>query len=949
MFTRITTLLSLFCLLTLVGCLNQRQDPATIFKSTTMPKVIEKLANPQVDLKTVEEKILASSETSETSETSGTSVNNHKNTFLDVAVIDNGVDYLHPELISRVHFNFQDGNLISAGKDFLGNDNFAYPSIVDASIFAFGAEKIENGAIVGPLEDPVALLLFLNDEFMKRLEDAIQSSPVLNKSLLRKINVSSFNIFGLKSLYPLLFEGDIATPGTNKDKMREELLKNYSEAKRDGKLVTKDLRNNPEYKLLQAGVFRKILDQPWLMSYDGSPYASVYSVGSSYSRSHDLFDEMQIKFEDADIFLPLLEKTYADFNRDFQFEEKLKTYVQYRHPQTKSSSNIATPLTIDSYSDTYYTLARIIWSEKSKYAFDVLDSTLEEYCTDVSDREYALLNSSEYGIEQKTEIAKSKFDSYFEQVKKIYTFAKSSPDFSIETKESFEREFERITPYKNLLNQFINARGYDLFFCKSKNSLGSYDLLNDFTKDYQRYNKLTQNPYVNSSKNKEQVHGTHVAGIISKQDNNIGIVPVRVLTESQEASELADNNISARFLAEFRNWFTDLTVQRASCDLLKDLIKNLEVNPCSESAGNASAEKLFKLFEPIFKKKFSDSRIDYHFFYQLNDALKYVGEQKIKLANISLGTSFSRGISSPNNDTRKNLDKLFDFLVFEFFKFQTNKTIKQYAPNTLFVVAAGNDGAWLDGRNRSALPCDLSTPFLDKYIGSPTTNNNVLCVGSIGPEQELSSFTNIPLTQIPFVFSFGEAILSTIKTTNCSGNNSDFNAKFALNQNGLLSNFGSNKSFLENYLTKEGIITPNQSAKEKFELLDKFSVYFNTIFEIVKSSQHAITQHSCITSPKNHDRLSGTSMASPAVAGYLAKMVLAKAKAFAIEDMSTLYNHPEFTPAKIIQMLMENAPAYGGSSIVREVRKVTDIGMYDENIKLLKRLPGNRYSIKVLK
>ena len=57
--------------------------------------------------------------------------------LLEVAVIDNGVEYTHPDLIDKVIFDVdpQTKRIIGAGFDAMANDNFASPVVFNSKIF----------------------------------------------------------------------------------------------------------------------------------------------------------------------------------------------------------------------------------------------------------------------------------------------------------------------------------------------------------------------------------------------------------------------------------------------------------------------------------------------------------------------------------------------------------------------------------------------------------------------------------------------------------------------------------------------------------------------------------------------------------------------------------------------------------------------------------------------
>lgn len=77
-------------------------------------------------------------------------------------------------------------------------------------------------------------------------------------------------------------------------------------------------------------------------------------------------------------------------------------------------------------------------------------------------------------------------------------------------------------------------------------------------------------------------------------------------------------------------------------------------------------------------------------------------------------------------------------------------------PQVVFVVAAGNDGKWIDGRSSIGLPC-----FVPR--------KNVICVSALSEDLTPTTFTNIVLSdEVTTIYAWGEKILSTVPTGTCS-------------------------------------------------------------------------------------------------------------------------------------------------------------------------------------
>lgn len=195
--------------------------------------------------------------------------------------------------------------------------------------------------------------------------------------------------------------------------------------------------------------------------------------------------------------------------------------------------------------------------------------------------------------------------------------------------------------------------------------------------------------FINPRRNNEQeategtYHGTHVAGLMTYDREDFGLLVYRVLPHNRKEGDSL-------------GWFHDY---------MSEFEKNLLA------------------------------------------AIDQAASDGAKIVNLSLGYNGKK-------PTDGSTDGEKDFERAKLFSAKLKATIANY-PNMLFVVAAGNDGAWVDGNSRITVPCSVDSP-------------NVLCVSSIDDQGNPSSFTNILLTRADVVFALGENVLSTLPTQMCT-------------------------------------------------------------------------------------------------------------------------------------------------------------------------------------
>ena len=331
---------------------------------------------------------------------------------------------------------------------------------------------------------------------------------------------------------------------------------------------------------------------------------------------------------------------------------------------------------------------------------------------------------------------------------------------------------------------------------------------------------------------------------------------------------------------------------------------------------------------------FESGSLNFIFFEELENAIRHVAGKKIKIANISLGAEQNQEIprfAEINPD--KDMVKFFKFLHFEHVKYRLGKLLTTDASQTLFVVAAGNSSAWVDGKTRSALPVDLSSKFLEAFEDGQTftaPNNhikNILGVGSLNPDYDLSAFTNVLLgLKTPMIFAEGEDILSPIKSTDSSAVQQYIIEKIP----GLEIPVDVSDTRMMDLIKQ--LPQYKELAKED-TFADKVAMDWFYAMGYTRQLQSAAVFHLAAKYNDHRGRMSGTSMATPAAVGYIADQIIKFAQANQIAK-TEIYDNENFTPEKLIQRLNESGTPLFPENSVFPFKKINISGKYDHGDKV---------------
>ncbi len=478
------------------------------------------------------------------------------------------------------------------------------------------------------------------------------------------------------------------------------------------------------------------------------------------------------------------------------------------------------------------------------------------------------------------------------------------------------RKIEKnVQAWSRLYEDYLAARKWD-----PRQMDGNSAIPEKMRSKYRAYLTRTRHPLIDPA-SWDQSHGTHVSGIIAKQNAKLRVTPIRVTTESVKNSPIADQKMLAEFTEGFSNWMRDPLVVRAIEGRFSGLF--------SGKKGDALIAEVMKIFAEEIPKNFEASKLDFRFLGEVEKAIALAGKHELKLVNISLGTTFDRAVIDYRNlDSVKTLTSYFEFMKFEYFKWRVAVTANREARNTLFVVATGNDGAWRDGRSRSALPVDLSSPFLADYEdaakGLLAPNNqikNILGVGSLSQLDELSSFTNILISKAPMVMAHGEAVLSPIRSFSQEAVSTYFKQAIDLDIGSagigsILVDPDRMGEFMKRYFKLSGSV---EELKQAYERISAQVFMDVTAFDAFGP---ALQTDLFLRYPNVRGRYSGTSMAAPTLTGLLANDLqkLAESRGIPAKD---LYRHPDFAPEKLIQMVEARSETVFPNSTVISLKKWT--------------------------
>lgn len=395
---------------------------------------------------------------------------------------------------------------------------------------------------------------------------------------------------------------------------------------------------------------------------------------------------------------------------------------------------------------------------------------------------------------------------------------------------------------------------------------------NELRSKMRRFTYRTHHPYLDLSGNKN-LHGTHVAGIIAKQNKNIRIIPFRMMTGASLYSDERNFEIIEKVALNFSEWVKLPIIQELIRQMLADEYPELKISPDTFDS------------ELLSYLKNKSSLIT--FFNELLITINKVGYEKIKIANISLG-------GSSISDIQQSQRSFLNDLLSEFMRYELGTTIQKNASKTLFIIALGNDSGWIDGVTKSIFPAGITSPRLYKIANElkikHVPNNaikNVLAVSSISTTGKTSSFTNIILDPLlPQIFSTGENIMSPVPRKDTSFSEPILQKELKVNN-------------ILPFLTHHYKIKPNEQ-QQNLGNTNRWEAILLT--QSLVSLSVNLTNMVHAQGPIDRAPLSGTSMAAPTVTGVIADFIISKMAKDNI-PMDHVYFHPSLRPGALINQV----------------------------------------------
>ena len=569
------------------------------------------------------------------------------------------------------------------------------------------------------------------------------------------------------------------------------------------------------------------------------------------------------KIENADLFIKLITDSFEKIESEMGLQSKINTFNKFK----------------SGYSATEDDISEKEFPEELKKAMEFIIYGADAY-DPILTLEKLLRGNTQYKDLSFSEALKKFYEN---QVLLLTDLQKRASPKNKKNLAGGEAQLEIL---KNILDNLVELQKDPVAYQKMRTEL-------------RRFVYRTKHPYIAAESN-ENSHATHVSGVIAKQHPSIRIVPVRVTTQSVALAKEHKDEIQENILSQFKEF------------MHSPYFEPLKSQIASEYGGiKVTDSQIINKLE----KYLTTQSLNGVFISDVIQAVSDVGAEQVKLANVSLGTTFKK-----NYSLDQKIPSMVEDIFSEFARFQIGKTIQEKAPGTLFMIATGNDGGWIDGISKSAFPVGITSLRMIKIAKerslAPSPNNsikNVLAVASINQNGTLTPFTNLLLDpNIPQIFSTGEEIMSSVPSKSTSAA-----LKVVTGKTIRLSRLLAKMDFIRNKLD-------DALPFSKKPVFDYNDLVLRLKFPTAINESLAALVH--LGSPVNRASMSGTSMATPTVTGLIARHIADRMQAENIQS-DQIYNDPSFSPEKIIDAVMKMSrtndltPTYSVKMLIENINK----------------------------
>lgn len=601
---------------------------------------------------------------------------------------------------------------------------------------------------------------------------------------------------------------------------REELLEDYEENKKKDEIISTHTVASEDNKKLQRSL--KNINEPW-----------------NFDSNQHLPEQFNYwcALEHYDVFVDLVKKSLESIDAEFSFRNRVKNYNKFEGLKAAKAFE---------FSDSLKQHMLFV-----KFGYDVYDPILN--------MERILKMHPDY-MGMPFEKASR---AYVQDLRKAVKTLLENPDLEAEKKKIFLASEKQLIKLENIFDRFARIKNDPVAYQRMRQQL-RHEIIRNI------------HPYI-AAESPENEHGTHVSGIIAKQNPKIRIVPIRVTTQSVNVAPDRNKEVIDRVMEKFQEF--------ANTPYFEPLLKEIFREQGQKYAKSTVVEGVRNILK--------ENSLHAVFIDDILSAIKATGDSKVKLANVSLGLSFEKDYSTKNKKVAVAND-----VFAEFVRFEMGRQIQTTAPRTLFVVATGNDGKWIDGISRTSFPVGVSSTRLAKIsqeLGLPESPNNslhnILAVASVNPKGHLTQFTNILIDpKTPQIYSTGEEILSTVPGK----------SQRAASAEGETLTSGI-KSLVV------AMASEDEWLKSKSEKSDKYDFMRNLKNGLARTAfSREFPKHVSklihLNGKVDRTAMSGTSMATPTVTGVLAAYIADVMKKEKISAQE-LYDHPRFTPEMLTKDL----------------------------------------------